>query len=323
MPNHLTRREFLATAAAATAAGTALLGTGQLEAAAWKTTIKKSLIGVPDEALLKSWKAAGFEGMESTDRGASPEKATEARKMAEALGMKIHSVLYGWANFNQAAAFDKDIASVEVALRACQGYGADALLLVPCRIGTKEMKMPQPWEFDIDFDDKTGHIKRVVAGDNGPYKDYIAAHDQAVDTSRAAVTKLIPTAEKSGVVIALENVWNNLWVKPAIFANFVASFNSPWVKAYFDIGNHVKYAPAEEWIRSLGKLIVKLHVKDFKLNADGHGGNFVHPRDGSVNWPLVRKELDTIGYNGWMTIEDGGLSLEEFNKRLDLIVAGK
>ena len=58
-------------------------------------------------------------------------------------------------------------------------------------------------------------------------------------------------------------------------------------------------------------------------NADGHGGNFVHPRDGSVNWPAVREELEKVGYNGWMSIEDGGLSLEEFSKRLDLIIAGK
>ena len=37
--------------------------------------------------------------------------------------------------------------------------------------------MPQPWEFDIEFDDKTGHVKRVVAGDNGPYQQYIEAQN--------------------------------------------------------------------------------------------------------------------------------------------------
>jgi hexulose-6-phosphate isomerase len=77
-------------------------------------------------------------------------------------------------------------------------------------------------------------------------------------------------------------------------------------------------------IRSLGKLIVKCHVKDFKINKDlPQGGRFVHPREGDVNWPVVRKALDSVGYNGWMTIEDGGLSLEEFHRRLDLILAGK
>ena len=67
-----------------------------------------------------------------------------------------------------------------------------------------------------------------------------------------------------------------------IFKNFIASFDSPWVQCYFDVGNHVKYAPPEEWIRTLGKLIVKIHIKDFKLNPDGRDGKFVHPRDGSV-----------------------------------------
>ena len=85
----------------------------------------------------------------------------------------------------------------------------------------------------------------------------------------------------------------------------------------------MKFAPPQEWIYTLGKLIVKCHVKDFKLNADGHGGKFVHPRDGSINWPAVRQALDKIGYNGWLSIEDGGLPLEEFDRRFDLILAGK
>ena len=38
--------------------------------------------------------------MESNDRDVSPEEAAEARKMAEKLGMRIHSVLRGWTNFN-------------------------------------------------------------------------------------------------------------------------------------------------------------------------------------------------------------------------------
>ena len=103
----------------------------------------------------------------------------------------------------------------------------------------------------------------------------------------------------------------------------MASFDSPWVKAYFDIGNHVKFAPPQDWIRTLGKLVVKCHVKDFKLSADGNGGDFCDIREGSVDWPAVRKALDEIGYNGWMTIEGSKLPLDEESKRLDLIIAGK
>jgi len=289
---------------------------------AFETEMKKALIGKPTEETLRSWKAAGFDGIESNDRGASPDAAAKARKLAEGLGMKIHSVLYGWANFNRPERFDADVASVAASLRSCQAAGGEALLLVPCRIGG--MAMPQPWEFDIEFDRKTGRVEEVVKGDNAPYQAYIDAHNQAIDASRRAIEKLIPVAEETGVVIAVENVWNNLWVKPDIFAHFIASFDSPWVQCYFDIGNHVKYAPPEKWIRALGKLIVRLHVKDFQLNPDGHGGRFVDIRDGSVNWPRVRKELDALGGTQWMTIEgSGGLSVEERSKRLDLIIAGE
>jgi len=316
------RRRFLA--ASAVAAG-ALTAGGRLKAAEMKTTLRKALIGKPDEGTLKSWKAVGFEGIESNAWNVSPADAAKARSVAEGLGMRIHSVMRAWINLNSsnAGAVNNDLASVETALEAAQGYGADAILLVPCRIGG--MPIPQAWEFDIKFDEKTGHLTQVVAGDNTPYQAYIEAHNHATDTSREALQQVIPAAEKTGVIIALENVWNNLWVKPDLFAHFVRSFDSPWIQTYFDIGNHVKYAPPQEWIRALGKTIVKCHVKDYTLNADGRTGNWADIRDGSVDWPAVRQLLDQLGHKElWMTIEgSGGLSLEERSKRLDLIIAGK
>ncbi len=322
MNHSLSRREFLATSAAA---GVGLLMPDQRASAApFNTTLKKALIGAPTEETFAEWRAAGFEGMETNVWDVTPAAATEARRLADRFEMRIHSVLRGWANFNQDAdTVARDIASVERALRAAQAYGADAILLVPCRIDN--VRMPAAHEFDIEFDEKTGHVIRVIEGDNEPYQPYIEAHNHAADASREAVEKLIPVAEETRVVIGLENVWNNLWVQPAIFANFIASFDSPWVQCYYDIGNHVKYAMPEDWIRALGKLIVKIHVKDFAIDRDHlRGGRFVDIRDGDVNWPLVRRELDRIGYNDWMTIEGSqDLPLNEQNRRLDLIIAGE
>jgi hexulose-6-phosphate isomerase len=321
MKHAISRREFLAASAAA---GLGLAAAGGAAAAPFKTKLLKAMIGKPTEDYLKKLKDAGFDGVETQDNAVTPEAAAAARRAAEKLGMRIHSCLRGWMNFNapDPATVAKSVAEVETALRAAQGYGADAILMVPCRIGSKGMAIPEPWEFQMEFDPKSGHLLKVVSGENAKYQEYIDAHNQAVDGSIAAVKKLIPVAEETKVVIALENVWNNLWVKPAYFQSFVASFASPWVKAYFDIGNHVKYAPPEEWIRTLGSLIAKCHVKDFKLNSDGHGGKFVNIRDGSVDWPAVRQALDGVGYSGWMTIEGGNLSLEENSKRLDLIIEG-
>jgi len=322
------RRDFLAVSAAA---GVGLWASTRLEAAPWKTKLHKSLIGAPNEATLTSWKAAGFEGIESGQRHAPLDEAKEARKLAEKLGMRVHSVLYGWANFNTDSVAS-DVESVARSLETAGAYGSDALLLVPCRTGG--MPMPEAWEFDIEFDEKTGHLTRVVAGDNERFKPYMAAHDRSLDSAREGIKRMIPIAEETKVVIALENVWNNWCVRPELYRWLVASFQSPWVKAYFDIGNHVKYAaamrdgrlqivyPPEVWIRAFGPLLAKIHVKDYKLNADLRGGNWAGIGQGTVDWPAVRKAFEDIGYNGWLT-DETGLAWPELNRRLDRIIAGQ
>jgi hexulose-6-phosphate isomerase len=166
----------------------------------------------------------------------------------------------------------------------------------------------------------------VVYGDNAAYDDYIKAHDDATDRTAEALKRLIPFAEKAKVVVAVENVSNNLWVQPEIFRHYVQSFQSPWVKAYFDIGNHVRFVPPERWILTLNTLIARIHVKDYLLDpSDPNGrGAGVNLREGSVRWPVLRQALEAINYNGWMTIEsNASLSYEERSRRLDLILAGK
>ncbi len=317
----LTRRQFLNRGTMATAL--ALMPVGRMQGATFRSRIRKAMIVKEvTETALKPLKEAGFDGVETTHICGEAE-AAQGREVAEKLGMRVHSVLRGWTEFNSddPAKVESSLEQTRLALRAAKAYGADAILLVPCRIGG--MPMPEAWDFDIAFDERNGHVTRVAAGDGSKYEAYIRAQNEATDRSRAAVEKLIPLAEELKVVIGLENVWNNLWVKPALFRNFVGSFKNPWVKAYFDIGNHVKYAPPQDWIKALGPLLVRVHIKDFKLNPDGHGGKFVHPRDGSIDWPAVRRALDDANFNGWATIEDGGLALAEFNRRLDLILAGE
>ncbi len=342
----VTRREFLSSAAAAgTAVSAGMDVRGQsapgaplaaaVQAPSFRTTLHKALIQQkPTEQSLAELKAAGFEGVEAGIL--PPAEAARIRAAAEKLGLRVHSVIRGWAAFNSAnqSEVDQTFQVTADAILAAEAYGADAVLTVPCRIaartpggfGQKDgILMPRPWEFQIEFDPKTGHLTRAVAGDNRPYAEYIKAQNHAIDTSTVMVKRLIPLAEKSKVIVALENVWNHLWVKPAHFRHFVSSFQSPWIRAYFDIGNHVKYGPPEEWILALGDLLVKVHVKDFRLDpSDPDGqGQFVNIRDGSVRWPIIRAALDAIGYNGWLTIEGGtNITMEEHNRRIDLIVNG-
>ena len=304
---------------------------------ALKTKPHKALIARPTEDDLKRLKDAGFEGVEGRS-SVAPDEAAKMRAVADKLGMRIHSVLIdGWGEFNSPdpSVVDRSFVQSQAALRTAEAFGADTVLLVPGRIGgsagrgasqTPALRMPRPWEFQIQFDEKNGHLLRVVYGDNAPYADYIKAHDDATDRTAEALKRLIPFAEKAKVVIAVENVGNNLWVQPEIFRHYVQSFQSPWIQAYFDIGNHVRFAPPERWILTLNTLIVKIHVKDYRLDsADPNGrGAGVNIREGSVRWPVLRQAIEAINYNGWMTIESNeSLSYEERSRRLDLILAGQ
>lgn len=200
-------------------------------------------------------------------------------------------------------------------------HGASALLLVPGRVGVRG---PNPAQFNIAFDPKTLRVSAVVRGDNAPFADYIAAQNRATELTSAAMDRLIPVAAREGVIIAHENVWNNLWVLPELAAAFVRSFDSPWVGAYLDLGNHVRYAPTEQWLRAFGSSIVKLHIKDFKIDrAKENDGEFVPIGRGSIDWKSVRSVIEEVGYNGWVTVEEKGYADAEYSALMDRFFAGQ
>ena len=78
----------------------------------------------------------------------------------------------------------------------------------------------------------------------------------------------------------MENVWNKFLLSPLEFARYIDEFESPSVRAYFDVGNVIINGYSQDWIRTLGKRIVKLHVKDFK--RDGY--KWTNLLEGDVNW---------------------------------------
>src|SRR5467141_514005 len=183
MNETISRRRFLTTTTAA--ASVALLPGLPSRAEEFRTHIRKAMIvGEVREAALEPLKEANFDGVETTH--ICPEsEAEKGRAAAERLGMRVHSVLRGWMEFNSEdpKKVESSLESTRKGLRAAKAYGADDILLVPCRVGG--MPMPQPWEFDITFDEKTGHVTKVVPGDNSKYEAYIKAQNHATDTSRA------------------------------------------------------------------------------------------------------------------------------------------
>ena len=144
------------------------------------------------------------------------------------------------------------------------------------------------------------------------------------------ISKALPIAAKHGITIVMENVWNRMHYDhdgdstqtAKRLVKFVDAFNSPFVGVQFDVGNHWKYGSMGDWIRELGKRIVKLDLKGFSRKKN----TFTKIGEGDVDWADVRKALVEINFYGFAAAEVGGGDmnrLKEVSANMDRVLSLK
>lgn len=111
---------------------------------------------------------------------------------------------------------------------------------------------------------------------------------QTWDASVARMKQVAVHAEKQGIRILIENVWNTFLISAFDMARFIDEVGSSWAQV-------------------LGKRSLKLDVKEYDLDRamkEGMRKGFDTPLgEGSINWPAVRAELAKINYTGWAAAE--------------------
>ena len=234
-------------------------------------------------------------GFEEIECPTTPEqsKAEEMLEASKKTGLRIHSVMNQahWSSplsSPDPAVVEKSMEGMRTSLQNAKLWNADTVLLVPAVV-TGEVTYAQAWE-----------------------------------RSQRQIRKLIPIAQESKVIIGIEEVWNKFLLSPLEFARYIDSFDSPYVKAYFDVGNVAISGYPQDWIRVLGKRIVKLHIKDFKFERNV--ASWVSLREGQIDWRAVRASLDAIKYKGTATVELSGGDgdyLKEVNRRFEQILSGE
>lgn len=130
----------------------------------------------------------------------------------------------------------------------------------------------------------------------------VVPYDVCYERATEAISQLLPTAEKLGVSIAVENVWNKFLLSPLEMRSFIDQFESGNVGAYFDVGNVLLTGYPDQWIRILGSRIKRVHIKDFKLSI-GTADGFVDLLEGDVDFSAIKKALAEINYDGFVTAE--------------------
>lgn len=267
-----------------------------------KVTLKKSLgLGMITEDLslsdkFKLAKDLGFDGVELN----SPVDFTldEIKKAKANSGIETPTVVN--KDHWRVPLSDPDpevrkncIASVAKSLEEIKELGGDTVLVVP-----------------------------GVVNDKVSYED-------AYYRSQNSIRELIPYAEKTGMQIGLENVWNNFLISPVEAKRFIDEINHPLVGWYFDIGNVLRYGWPEHWIKTLNHRIMKLHIKEFSrelMNSSGLWEGFkVDLLKGDNDWPVVMKAVSDINHRGgWLTAEVSGGDrnhLKKISEQMDEIIS--
>ena len=271
------RRHFLATLAAASAPLSL-----RAQTTGTPLPIKLSLkcgmaeFGANLEEKFRILKELGYDGVELDSPGGQNKE--EALAASKATGLPIHGVVDSihWKirlSDPDAAVREEGLKGLLTAIRESHACGGSAVLLVPGVVDAK------------------------------------TNHDDACSRSIEQIRKALPLAAELGVHILIENVWNKMFYtedggnaqSAEKLAAYLDEIDSPWVGSYFDIGNHQRFGKPAEWIRTLGKRIMKLDCKDW-----GVKGGFGKIGEGDVDWPDVRKALAEIGYTGWATAEVQG-----------------
>ena len=230
-------------------------------------------------------KQLGFDAIELAvaGRGVLTHEATKAQcdeivATAGRIGIEISSLASGenWTcspTANDAAVRQRSIDFNRNAVRITKWLGTDAYLYVPGAV-------------DVFFLPDA----EVIA--------YDVCHQRASE----ALRQILPTAEEAGVALCIENVWNKFLLSPLEMRDFVDSFGSEMVGAYFDVGNVLLTGYPEDWIRILDGRIKRVHVKDFNRSL-GTVDGFVDLLEGDVDFRAVKEALSDIGYNGYVTAE--------------------
>jgi len=294
--SHLSRRRFLQ-ATAALSAAVALRPRAAWAAGGPKKSVLITMLPkeLPFVERFKLAVDAGFAGIE-LQTVADAKEAEQIKGAAEKSGLRIHSVMNSehWRSPISSAdpeVVNKSVAGMETSLRNAKLWGADAVLLVP-----------------------------AVVNPETSYKDAWTRSQKVIRE------RILPLARELRVVVAVEEVWNKFLLSPLEFARYVDEFRSPWLKAYFDVGNIVFYAYPQDWIRTLGNRIVKVHLKDFQLDRANGNFRWKNIGEGDIDWVEVRKALGEIGYDGYVTTEISGgdaAYLKDVVARLDRFLAGQ
>jgi len=126
-------------------------------------------------------------------------------------------------------------------------------------------------------------------------------YDDAYRNGVHSLQRIAETAEKLGVALAVEFVWNGFLFSPLEMKHFLDDVGSSAIGFYFDPGNMAVFQYPHQWVRIVGKHIKMVHLKDWQGRA--LNGGWTPLLEGAVDYTAMNRELRALGYDGPMISE--------------------
>jgi sugar phosphate isomerase/epimerase len=302
----LTRRQALALGAAAAAAPRTAFGAGQapgsapdsvaLDSTRRPTTAARPRISLavstysywhfrtekyPIEKVIEHAAQLGFEGVEILHRQMTDESAAYVNGLKKAafragLSLPMLSIHQDFVDPDPAAR-RKDVEHTKRCLELAARLGIPVVRLNSGR-----------WNTIKSFDDLM-----KVKGDEPPLPGH--TDDDAFKWCVESIEACLPTAEKEGVMLALENHWG-LTTRPENVLRIHQAVRSPWLGVNLDTGNYAgdPYAGIEV----LAPHAVIVQAKTY------YGGGEWYTLD--LDYPRIAGILRKAGFRGWVSLEMEG-----------------
>lgn len=183
-----------------------------------------------------------------------------------------------------------------------------------------------------------GRFCRVLSGQRRPD----VSRQQGVRWVVESIRELLEEAEQQNVVLSIENHYkDNYWKYPEfaqkgeVYLEILNQIDSPWFGAQYDPSNAI--LAGEDPIELLEKVkhrVVTMHASDRFLKP-GHTLEELRAAEDSVgyaailshgvvgkglnDYPRIFRILREVGYQGWISIEDGMNGLAEIRQSAEFL----
>lgn len=174
---------------------------------------------------------------------------------------------------------------------------------------------------------------RVLSGQRRP----TISEDEGVELVVDCIQQLLPHAAERGVILAMENHYkDNYWTYPEfaqhgpVFRRIVDRIDSPWFGVNYDPSNAILAGEDPiELLETVKHRVVSMHASDRRLRPGytiqdlraqeeglGYASILEHGEIGTGmnDFDTIFRILKSVGFEGWISIEDGVNGLDELRR---------